>query len=502
MTYDYLVIILEHKNIHASMLYSLHVKKNRNKYMVILKQFTMILLLSVFSWGCAVCKVQVPDVNVSIVQSHSENEIVLNVLWKFDRYFSAETLLSYDENRNKTLDDSELKTIHSNFVEYLDPNTYLTHIKYVKNVDDYENAEYLSFEVANAHTSVTDDKLEFTYKLTMKIAPRADETLYITLYDEQRFFNFAISEVTLEKSILQESVVISDYSTLFVPVGDPKNITKNKDAKAIVLSGDTVYEEVAKPTGFIGMLTTIMDDLKERVLDLIEDIIFNDSITSYLWLLFFSLLYGIIHALGPGHGKSLVAAYFLGNNRSTLKAFSVASLIGVVHTFSAFILTFSLYYILNTYLSEYFDDLEYVMIKVSALFIIVIALYLLYKKLPKKQKMTPLFSEDGSFQHQSTCGCGACKSTSSDLGVIISAGIIPCPGTITIFVFSLSFGAYMVGFLSAIFMSIGMSLVIFVAAFLSIKVRKNTSGDGKLRAILDYGSLLFIFLLGMVLVIV
>ena len=459
------------------------------------------LLLSVFSWGCAVCKVQVPDVNVSITQSHTENTITLDLHWKFERYFSAETLLSYDENRNKTLDPKELETIHANFIEYLEPNAYLTHIKYVKNVDDYENADYLKFDVQNSKTTVVDDKIEFTYTLTVNAPPREDETLYITLFDEQRFFKFTISEVTLQNKTLQESVITSAYSTLFVPVGKVENIAKNADANAIVLSGDTVYEEVTKPKGFLGMLTMMMDDIKERVLDLIEDIVMNESMTSYMWLLFFSLVYGIIHALGPGHGKSLVAAYFLGNNRSTLKAFSVASLIGVVHTFSAFILTFTLYYILNTYLSEYFDDLEYVMIKVSALFIIVIALYLLYKRVPKKQKVTPLWSTEDSTQHQSTCGCGACKSTSTDLGVIISAGIVPCPGTITIFVFSLSFGAYMVGFLSAVFMSIGMSIVIFLAAFLSIKIRKNTSGDGKLRSILDYGSLLFIFFLGLILLI-
>jgi len=446
--------------------------------------------------------VQVPDVNVSISQTHTQESITLNVLWKFKRYFTAETQLTYDENRNEKLDPEEIKTIHTHFIEYFEPNKYVTHIKYVEDVDAYENAEYLRFDVTNASTRIVDGNMEFSYTLTIQTPPRSDETLYVTLFDEQRYFNFFISEVTLQDEKLTPSIIKSGYSALFVPYGDSANINTDEAANAIVLSGETLYEEEAKPEGILGMLTVAMDNLKERLLDLVEDIVMNESITSYLWLLLFSFVYGLIHALGPGHGKSLVAAYFIGNNRSALKAFSIASLIGVVHTFSAFLLTFTLYYLLNAYLSEYFDDLEYVTIKISALIIILIALYLLYKKLPKKQKTAPQWSTDNPTQHISTCGCGACKSTSGDLGIILSAGIVPCPGTITVFVFTLSFGAYMVGFLSALFMSIGMSLVIFVAALLSLKVRQNTSGEGKLRMILDYGSLLFILSLGLILLLI
>lgn len=471
-------------------------------HVTFVKQLLMIILLSTLSWGCAVCKVKVPDVNVSINQTHTQESIILDVNWKFKRYFTAETQLTYDENRNEKLDPKEMAAIHAHFVEYLKPNKYLTHIKYVESVDAYENAEYLSFEVKDAKTDIVDGNMEFRYTLTLQTPPRADETLYVTLFDAQRYFNFFISNVTLQDETLSTSIVKSSYSALFVPFGKPENINTDGTANAIVLSGEELYEEEPKPEGFLGLLTVAMETLKDRLLDLVEDIVMNESISSYLWLLLFSFAYGIIHALGPGHGKSLVAAYFLGNNRSVMKAFSIASLIGVVHTFSAFLLTFTLYYILNAYLSEYFEDLEYVTIKISAMIIILIALYLLYKKLPKKQKVTPQWSTDNPTQHISTCGCGACKSTSSDLGIILSAGIVPCPGTITVFVFTLSFGAYMLGFLSAVFMSIGMSLVIFFAALLTLKVRQNTSGEGKLRAILDYGSLLFILSLGLILLLV
>lgn len=211
----------------------------------------------------------------------------------------------------------------------------------------------------------------------------------------------------------------------------------------------------------------------------------------------------MIHALGPGHGKSLVAAYFLGNNRSVSKAFSVSALIGVVHTFSAFILTFVIYYVLNTYMGRYFSDIEAVTTKVSALIIILIALYLLYKRISKRPKAIPQTSTWSQVKptpsHHQSCGCGACQTQSTDIGVILSAGIIPCPGTVTVFIFTLSLGVYMVGLMSAIFMSIGMSFIIFIAAYLSLKVREKSSPNERIRQILDYGSLIVIFGLGVLL---
>jgi len=471
--------------------------------MPFLRSILVLFIFTTLSWSCAVCKVQVPDVNVSITQSHSDEAITLDILWDFKSYFSAETRLTYDENRNEVLDPEEIATIHSNFIEYLDEENYVTQVKYIKEAKSYEEAKHVTFDVLNSKTEFTHDRLSFKYTLQLHTKPRKDETLYVSLYDGQGYFRFHISEILPQDTKLKETVFISDFSALFIPFGNVAGPSNDHKANIESLTYHISEEEaVDEPEGFVGLLSVAMNGLKERVLDLVEDIVMNESIISYIWLLFFSFIYGIIHALGPGHGKSLVAAYFLGNNRSTFKAFSIASLIGVVHTFSAFILTFTLYYLLNAYLSEYFNDLEYVTIKISAVIIILIALYLLYKKLPRKKKKIPLWSLDDPNAHQASCGCGACRNTSGDLGIILSAGIVPCPGTITIFVFALSFGAYMVGFLSAVFMSIGMSIVIFAAALLSLKVRKNTARESKMRTILDYGSLLFIFSLGLILLLI
>ncbi|MBD3794175.1 MAG: hypothetical protein IE889_08510, partial [Campylobacterales bacterium] len=382
--------------------------------------------------------------------------------------------------------------------EYLIGENYLTYIKYVPSVEMYDEMDYLAHSASNMATSYEDNLLRFSYTLDTNLTPVDGHQLYITFFDMGSFFSFKIDKI--EQALPQDAnrTVLLGNSASF-----ELTATQQVPSPTTLASTAPQHAETPSQEGILGWMSQQLKTTKERLVTLLEDIKANQSPSSYLWLLLFSLLYGMIHALGPGHGKSLVAAYFLGNNRSVSKAFSVSALIGVVHTFSAFILTFVIYYVLNTYMGRYFSDIEAVTTKVSALIIILIALYLLYKRISKRPKAIPQTSKWSQVKptpsHHQSCGCGACQTQSTDIGVILSAGIIPCPGTVTVFIFTLSLGVYMVGLMSAIFMSIGMSFIIFIAAYLSLKVREKSSPNERIRQILDYGSLIVIFGLGVLL---
>jgi len=78
----------------------------------------------------------------------------------------------------------------------------------------------------------------------------------------------------------------------------------------------------------------------EKISLYIDDVQKGDSFVSVVFILLFSFVYGLVHAIGPGHGKSLVAAYVFSTNKDYQKALNISVLIGLVHAFSAFILTF------------------------------------------------------------------------------------------------------------------------------------------------------------------
>lgn len=458
----------------------------------------VIIAGSVWLYACALCGDLTQMVHISVYESHTTDKMKLDIQWDFTKEFGAETLIEYDTNGNKTLEENELVNIQKMLIEYLQEENYLTYMKYVPSAEAYDAMAYLPHKASNTKIEFRDNILRFFFTLETELKPKDEHLLYLTFFDDGAFFIFKINSIKQEIKQEENSTVIMDNSASLLLTSHQEH---SKSALASIVKQSA--ENQTPQNGLLAWLSEKLKETKERLVELLEDIKENQSLGSYFWLLFFSLLYGMIHALGPGHGKSLVAAYFLGNNRSLSKAFSVSALIGVVHTFSAFVLTFVIYYVLNTYMGNYFSNIESLSTKVSAVIIIMIALYLLYKRIPKRSK--PIVTLGGWSQskpittHQHSCGCGACQSKSTDIGVILSAGIVPCPGTITIFIFTLSLGVYTVGLMSAIFMSIGMSLIIFMVAYLSLKVREKSSPNERVRQVLDYGSLVFILGLGVLL---
>ena len=50
------------------------------------------------------------------------------------------------------------------------------------------------------------------------------------------------------------------------------------------------------------------------------------------------ILFGAVHALTPGHGKSILASYLAGSRLAALRAFAVAAVLALTHVGSAVLL--------------------------------------------------------------------------------------------------------------------------------------------------------------------
>lgn len=186
----------------------------------------------------------------------------------------------------------------------------------------------------------------------------------------------------------------------------------------------------------------------------------ENNLTTSLIILFIAFVYGLVHAIGPGHGKALVAFYFTSNKSDYKKAFKMGYLIAIIHAFSALLFTFGIFFILKTMFRKNFNEFSEMAMQISAVMIIGVGLYLIYEAYSgRKHKEKHLK-----------------KSSKSEVAVAFSAGIVPCPGVMTIVLFCVVLGQYTLGVLAAIAMSIGMGLTISVAGILSIALGRKTNG--------------------------
>ncbi|MCV6608030.1 MAG: DUF1007 family protein [Campylobacterales bacterium] len=488
---------------------------------MILRSLFIFLLAYSFLFSCTICTLQTPKVDVYIDVFQQKEKTEFQISWEFDEGFTQETLIPFDKNKNQYFEPEELDGVNKSIVDYIKDDSYITFIKEAQKEQDFEKASIIPLEISYPRVVYQNKKMYFKYIATGKYNIKKDTGLEIKIFDKGLYFDYTIRKVNFTNTIKPEVFNIEfetarSYFYNYIPKIKPQNVQKpipTQKKQNVVPLPEKKVEKQPEDLTILGYVGKVLDKIKERMTVILTDIKENNSITSYLWLLFFSFFYGIIHAIGPGHGKSLVSAYFLTSDKSYFKAFNISLLIAVVHTFSAFLLTFVIYYILNTYLSKYFTDIEEVATKVSALVIIGIAVYLIYKKFiqqPKKIKPSSFTKAEKNSEftlqpiqnHSHSCGCGSCQTTSTDLGVILSAGIVPCPGTITIFIFTMSLGIYTVGFISALFMSLGMSFIIFFMSMISIKVRQTATQNTTVIMVLEYGSLMFILSLGIALLLI
>ena len=166
-------------------------------------------------------------------------------------------------------------------------------------------------------------------------------------------------------------------------------------------------------------------------------------------ILAFSLAYGIIHALGPGHGKALISGYLLAN--PTLKTSHVLRMgffIALVHALSALVLTLGATYAIEVSASKLLRDVSVPMVQISGGLIVLMGCWLLYEVATSRSKKE------------------ASVDAKKEASVIILSGIVPCPGVMTLSFFAITLGEFSLGIISALFMSLGMGLTISAVGLL------------------------------------
>ena len=212
----------------------------------------------------------------------------------------------------------------------------------------------------------------------------------------------------------------------------------------------------------------------------------NNSLELNLIILGIAFIYGVIHAIGPGHGKLLVSSYFLSNGKDYKKAFKLGYMISIVHTISALTITLVTFFILKTMLSKTFNETSAIITKISGFLILGIAIYLIYETFFQKEQEEKVSEKD---------------IKKKEIVLAISAGIIPCPGVMTIVLFSIMVSKLYIGVLSAILMSIGMGFTISLSAILATKIKQVTNKKhNNITKILHIFSIIMISCLGIYLI--
>jgi len=438
----------------------------------------LVFLLSTWvtlAWGCLACSYGDIKVLTHLYLNVEKSTLKsIDVEWTLDPMFSQMVLGDFDLNRNGKFEKSEKYEVYKAIEAMKEVGFFIR--------PTLNNRKIRLKELKNFTVRQEGGLVIYRFNIPTNEPIRQSLQLRIT-YDTKAAFDNGIIYHINEKNVFLSP---EKSARLTTKLTKPK-ISKGSDsildislrpltiALASPLGGNT--QNKGDQSGFSQSLRTLTEKIHGSLVEAQED----PSFTSIGAILLFSLLYGILHAAGPGHGKTLVASYFSTNERSYGRGISVALLIAATHVISAFVITMILYWFVHAMFSQTIQDVSLYATKASGVIILLIALYLARQKWFYYRPKPRIMSFSATAPHVSSCGCHSCKTTanSTDLMLIIGAGIVPCPGTIVVFLFTLSMGMVALGAVSAVVMSLGMGFTIAITAALGTALRRKSSTYGE-----------------------
>ncbi|GAB2176046.1 nickel/cobalt transporter [Dongia sp. agr-C8] len=191
--------------------------------------------------------------------------------------------------------------------------------------------------------------------------------------------------------------------------------------------------------------------------------------------LLIGFLYGVFHALGPGHGKSVIIGYFLGREAHPLRGIAMASWISLSHVVGAIVIVTVVHFILSESLASPVDEVDGLRV-FSYAAILLIGLGMLWQALRGTGHAHAHAHDHGHHHHGEHCAHipGARPGARKEQGLLgFAAGFIPCSGAILILVFALTNGIVFAGIAMTLAIAVGMAITLSVMGVASILVRRQ-----------------------------
>lgn len=448
-------------------------------------------------FGCTICTIYSPLTKVSIkVNATNERINTAEITWVLTKEFTDQLKIIYDKNQNQRLDKKELEPIEQSILDYVVDKNFLMHISYDEVIDLDESKEIV---VNNYKTYVENSILHFKYELSLDYKVVFENVLYININDDEQYFILKLAKDAVAfNAPFTVSTITKEQSVVFY---SSKELVNNKEIEKKLEDKEpkiAIEDEVKVEK------ETLLGEFSKKVKEYLLKVEQGNSYALFV-LLGISFIYGVLHALGPGHGKSLAFSYFVSNKSSFIKAFWISQASAFIHIVGALVLVMVSVFLLQSILNNFINDSVEILTKVSSVMIILLAIYILYNKLKNK-----------------SCSCSSCCSSTNtnptwsvskpkqstnlkanfmkkDLYFVLTAGLIPCPGTVVLFIYAFILKTYFAVILASIFVSFGMGLVIFISSFFGVYVHNLSERSHKITNFLEIIAPIVMFILGILL---
>jgi ABC-type nickel/cobalt efflux system permease component RcnA/ABC-type uncharacterized transport system substrate-binding protein len=436
--------------------------------------------------------------------------------WTFDELYTTMAVEGLDKNKDGKFDRSELEELTKVNMEGLKDFDYFTHAALAGEPLKLGQARDYWQEHKGGLLS-----LYFTVPFATPVLSEA-KGLTFAVYDPSYFIAFDLAKENGARlgpgapkdCVLTEGAPQSDdpVGQSFGAVGGVVSIGKT----IAVACGPEALAAAARPPKVQAasgpmqrMFAWVRDKQEEAHTSLKSSVerLKTESPWSAAFLLAgISLLYGVLHAAGPGHGKAVISSYVLADGRTVRRGVALSFLAAGVQALSAVVLVGILIVALRwTGLQS--KAMEAWLETASWALVALIGAWLIYYQLrgghahSHAHVHAPGVGHDHAYHHRHDAhghhhhghdhghgaDCEVCAhlpapsqlqgdwSWAHALSIAFAIGIRPCTGAILVLVFAIGQGLWWAGVLSTVVMAIGTAAAVSVLAACAVGFREATA---------------------------
>ena len=313
-------------------------------------------------------------------------------------------------------------------------------------------------------------------KLIRSSASSQDRSKELTVYPtdpgvvppQQTEAEFEFSEAVASKSPLLNSTSNSPSNVGAVPA----NVSNHQIAPVSVTPQDAFTQAISKKELGLGVILTSLA---------------------------LAFLFGAFHALSPGHGKAMVAAYLVGSRGTMKHALFLGGVVTITHTIGVFLLG-----VITLGAAQYVVPEKFypILSGLSGLLIVIVGMTLLLQRLRALKEGE---SEEGEEEEQhNPLPENTQVSLKSLLVLGVTGGIIPCPSALVVMLSAVALHRIAFGLCLIIAFSLGLAAVLTGIGMLIVKLKGSLQRlpiQGKLLAKLPLFSAGLVTLVGLILLI-
>ena len=205
---------------------------------------------------------------------------------------------------------------------------------------------------------------------------------------------------------------------------------------------------------------------REKAADVLSALKSGQSATTLAVFFIIVFVYGILHAAGPGHRKTVIFSMFLSRDTGIWQPAAAGFLSAGLHAGSSVLLVLIFKFIFKavsvftstSQFSFYMEGWTFVILSAFAVLLVLL-------KILEMRRNTTDKTQSGRNIYL----------------VILISSIFPCPGATMILLFALSQGMFITGIVGVAAMSLGMGIVISAAGYLAMSGRKKLFDSLKIR---------------------